>query len=456
MSAATRDLAALSTQPSDERLRALERIIPMSTVQEVLVQTGHAQRHCRCLPHWFMVFYVISLGLFNDDSHTDVFKRLQRFRRGQTPSRNTIAEARKGLGVAPLRLLAGKIVKPLGRPDTPGAFYKGLRLMAIDGFKVDLPDTPANERVFGRPRSGRADGAFPQARVLALCETGSHAFLHWQVKPLRRGEITMAPVLLRHLEADMLLMLDRGLLSSKNVNLVRQRKAHLLARLKKNLIFKPTKVLDDGSWLSKIYPSSWHREHDRDGIEVRIIEYTLEGSGHADDGKVHRLLTTLLDDKEHPAEELIVLYHERWEEELAIDELKTHLKEKVVLRSQTPAGVIQELEGLMLAHYAVRALMAEAARREGLDPDRLSFTGTLKILRCRLPEVPKNPRDRAGRKRWWEELLAEVGEAVLPERRRRINPRVIKCKMSKWPKKRAHHRRPPKPKPFRQCIVITT
>jgi hypothetical protein len=128
----------------------------------------------------------------------------------------------------------------------------------------------------------------------------------------------------------------------------------------------------------------------------------------------------------------------------------------VVLRSQTPAGVIQEIEGLMLAHYAVRALMAEAAEREGLDPDRLSFTGTLKVLQCRLPEVPKDPRDRAGRKRWWEDLVAEVGEAVLPERRRRINPRVIKCKLSKWPKKRAHHRRPPKPRPFRQCIVIKT
>jgi Insertion element 4 transposase N-terminal/Transposase DDE domain len=456
MSAATRDLAALSALPSDERLRALERIVPLSVVQEVLVETGHARRRCSRLPHTFMVFFVIALGLFNNDSHTDVFKRLQRYRKGQTPQRNTIAEARKGLGIAPLRLLADKIVQPLGTPDTPGAFYKGLHLVAIDGFKLDLPDTPANERIFGRPRSGRADGAFPQARVLALCEIGSHAFLHWQVKPLCRGEISMAPVLLRHLQADMLLLWDRGFLSYKNVKQVRDRNAHLLARLKSNLIFKPIEALPDGSYLSKIYPSPWHRQQDRDGIVVRIIEYTLEGSGHADDGKVHRLLTTLLDAEAHPATELIILYHERWEEELAIDELKTHLREKVVLRSQTPGGVIQEIEGLMLAHYAVRALMAEAAEREGLDPDRLSFTGALKILRCRLPEVPKNPRDRAGRKRWWEDLVAEVGEAVLPERRRRTNPRVIKCKMSKWPKKRAHHRRPPKPKPFRQCIVLAT
>ncbi len=457
MSAATRDLAALSALPTDERLRALERIIPMSTVQEVLQRTGHAKRRCDRLPRWFMAYFVIGLGLFNSDSHTQVFKHLQRFRRGRTPGRSTIAEARKGLGIAPLRLLADEVVGLLGKPDTPGAFYKGLRLMGLDGFLLDLADTPTNERAFGRPKSGRAPGAFPQARVLGLCELGSHAFYRWQVKPCHRGEVTMAPVLLRHLKEDMLLLWDRNFLSYKHLRQVRQqRKAHLLARIKSNFIFEPTEILPDGSYLSKMYPSKGHRARDEGGIVVRIIEYTLHGTGHADDGKVHRLLTTLTDAKEHPAKELIILYHERWEEELAIDELKTHLREKVVLRSQSPAGVVQEIEGLMLAHYAVRALMAEAAQREGLDPDRLSFTATLKVLRCRLPEVPKNPKDSAGRKRWWEDLVAEVGEAVLPERRHRINPRVIKRKMSNWKKKRPCHRNPPQPsRPFRECIRIT-
>jgi hypothetical protein len=454
MSRAGRDLVALSALPSDERLLALERIIPMSAVQAVLQRTGHAGRRCTCLPHWFMVFHVIALGLFNGDSHTAVFKHLQRFRKGRTPRRNTIAQARKGLGIAPLRLLAEGVVKPLGTPDTPGAFYKGLRLMALDGFKVDLPDTPTNARAFGRPRSGRADGAFPQAKVLGLCETGSHALLRWQVKPCRRAEAAMAAVLLRHLEEGMLLLADRAFASHKTVNQVRRRDAHLLVRLRNAPVFEPTEVLPDGSFLSKIYPSSRSRQRDKGGIVVRVIEYTLAGTGHPDDGKKHRLLTTLLDAQKHPAEELIILYHERWEEELAIDELKTHLKEQVVLRSQTPAGVVQEIEGLMLAHYVIRALMAVAAEAEGLDPDRLSFTGALKVLRCRLPEVPKDSRDRAGRRRWWEDLVAEVGEAVLPERQSRINPRVIKCKMSKWPKKRAHHLRTPKPTPFPECIVL--
>jgi hypothetical protein len=149
---------------------------------------------------------------------------------------------------------------------------------------------------------------------------------------------------------------------------------------------------------------------------------------------------------------LIVLYHERWEQELAIDELKTHQRARPVLRSQTPRGVVQELYGLLLGHYLVRVLMQEAARRQGIDPQRVSFTGTLKILRCRLPECP---RSRVGRDRWYQSLLSEIGEEVLPERRNRINPRVIKRKMSNWKKKRPEHRHYPQPsKEFHEAIVM--
>jgi hypothetical protein len=451
-----RDLSALHCFPSDERLRALERIIPLALVQEILRHTGHAARHYARLPAWFMVFFVVALGLFDGDSHRQVFKWLQRFRPGGTPARNTLAEARKGLGIAPVRLLARQVVRLLGTPDTPGAFYQGLRLMALDGFVLDLPDTPANERAFGRPRSGRASGAFPQARVLALCETGSHVLYRWQVKPLCRGEIRMASVLLRHLEADMLLLWDRNFLCYHHVQEVRGRQAHLLARIKSNLIFKPVKELADGSYLAKLYPSSRHRQRDEGGMVVRIIEYALDDPGRPSKEATHRLLTTLLDAEAHPAVELVVLYHERWEEEVTLDEVKTHLRERPVLRSQTPAGVVQEIEGLLLAHYVVRGLMQESAQRVGVDPQRLSFVGALKVLRCRLPEVPDDPQDVTGRQRWWERLLAEVSEEVLPLRRDRINPRVIKRKMSNWKKKRSQHRRTPQPtKPFRESIVIT-
>jgi hypothetical protein len=221
-------------------------------------------------------------------------------------------------------------------------------------------------------------------------------------------------------------------------------------------VFEPTEVLPDGSYLAKRSKSPHARRRDQGGSVVRLLEDPLDDPARGKPGEVHRLRTTLLDAEGHPAEELIVLYHPRGEEELAIDEFKTHPKERPVLRAQTPAGVVQEIEGLLLAHYVGRAVRFEAAEGLGLDRRRLSFTATLKVRRCRLPEVPKGPKDDAGRRRWWEDLLAEVGEEGLPVRRDRVNPRVSKRKRSKGPKKRPQHRRPPPPsQPFRDSIVIT-
>lgn len=446
------DLGQLVNYSNDERLRTLERIIPRPTVQEVLHKTGHSRRVYKLLPAWFVVWFVIGLGLFAEDCYTQVFKHLRRFRRACSPSRAALAAARMGLGVAPLRHLAERVVRLLGTPEAPGVFYKGMRLMGLDGFVVDLPDTPENARVFGRPQSGRAEGAFPQARVLSLCELGTHVLYKHLVKPIRRGEVTMADYLLGFLEEDMLLLWDRGFLSYKLLQRVKDRGANLLARVKSNYVFEPTEVLPDGSYLSKMYPSPGDRQKDKNGIEVRIIEYTLTDPKRPQKETKHRLLTTLLDAKAYPAKELIVLYHERWEHEGTIDELKTHQLARPELRSKTPAGVVQEIEGLLLAHYLVRTLMFEAAQREGVPPRQMSFTATLKILRCRLPEAP---RSEAGRRRWWKDLLAEMGEAVLEPRRDRVNPRVIKRKMSKWPKKRAHHRKPQQPSmPFADSILI--
>ena len=365
---------AYASWPTRERLRALKRIIPRIRVEEVLARTEHDRARCARLPAWFMVWFVIALGLFCRDSYRQVFRWLQPFRKGGTPQRTTLCEARKRLGIAPMRLLAEQVIRLQGKPTTPGACYRGMRTMALDGFVVNLPDTPANVRAFGRPGSSRAPAAFPQARVLALCETGSHVLWRWLIKPCSCGEITMAHYLLRFLQPDMLLLWDRGFLSYQTVLEVRQRNAHLLARIKKNLIFKPIRLLDDGSYLSKLYRNRADRQKDRNGILVRIIEYTFDDPGRPGSGEPHRLLTTLLDEKLDPAETLIVGYHERWEEELAIDELKTHQRERPVLRSQTPAGVVQELYGLLLGHYVIRVLMQEAAATRGIDPRQLSFT----------------------------------------------------------------------------------
>lgn len=443
---------AFASWPTPERLRALKRIIPRARVEEVLARTGRDRSVCPRLPAWFLVWFVIALGVFCRDCYRQVFRWLQPYRKASTPGRSTLCEARKRLGIAPLRLLAHQVIRLLGRPTTPGAFYRGMRTMALDGFVLDVPDTPANDRAFGRPGSGRAKAAFPQVRLLALCETGSHVLWRSLIKPCARGEVPMAHYLLRSLQSGMLLLWDRGFLSYQTVAEVIDRKARLLARIKSNLIFQPIRVLDDGSFLAQFYRSAADREKDRDGILVRIIEYTFDDPGRPGSGGPHRLLTTLLDDQLDPAETLIVLYHERWEEELTIDELKTHQCERPVLRSQTPAGVVQEVYGLLLGHYIIRVLIQEAAATTGIDPRRLSFTGTLKVLRCRLPECPASGR---GLSQWFRDLVAEVAEEVLETRRNRINPRVIKRKMSNWRKKRPEHRKYPQPhKEFREAIVM--
>jgi hypothetical protein len=399
-----------------------------------------------------MVWFVIAMALFCRDSYRQVFRWLTRYRPKGTPGRSTFCEARKSLGVAPLRELAYEVIELQGRAEDVHSFYSGMRLMALDSFVVDVADTPANERAFGRPKSGRAAGAFPQVRVLSLCEAGTHVLYRSLIKPHRRGEIPMARYLVSFLEKNMLLLWDRNFLSYDLVGRVRMENAHLLARIKKNLIFTPIRRLKDGSYLAKLYPSARHRDRDEGGIEVRIIEYTFDDPGRPGSGEKHRLLTTLLDEDEHPADCLIMLYHERWEEEVTIDELKTHQRERTVLRSETPAGVVQEIYGLLLGHYVVRKVMCEAAVVAECEPRDLSFVNTLKILRCRLPEVPRSP---VGIQSWYQNLIAEVAEERLEPRRDRINPRVIKRKMSNWAKKRQKHWKFPQPtRTFHESIVL--
>ena len=392
------------------------------------------------------------MALFCRDSYRQVFRWLHRFREGLTPGRSTLCEARHSLGVAPLRLLAEQVIELQAKPDTPQAFYSGMRLMGVDSFVVDVPDTPENVRAFGRPGSGRSPAAFPQTRRLSLCERGTHVLWKSLIKPHRRGEHPMARHILRFLAENMLLLWDRNFLSFVWVQQVIERRAQLLARVKSNLIFTPTRRLRDGSFLAKRSPSPRHRDRDAGGLVVRIIEYTFNDAGRPGSGETHRLLTTLLDERKHPAKDLIVLYHERWKQELAYDELKTHQRERPVLHSQTPAGVVQELYGLLLGHYVIRKRMCDTAELADVAPRALSFVNTLKILRCRLAEAP---RSAAGLRRWHQDLLTEVAAEVLEPRRNRINPRVIKRKMSNWLKKRDKHRNFPQPiKTFRKSIVM--
>ncbi len=443
-----------------DRLAGLEQVICPHDIGQALAATGRVNSRSCTLTHEVTLWVVLAMGLLTDLPIRQVFKHARRLRVGEaSPHRSSLCVARQRLGVAPLRQLFAQVVRPLARPDTPGAFYRGWRLMGIDGVVCDVPDSAVNAAAFGRPTAGpRGDGAFPQIRKLSLVELGTHVEVALAVKPCRCGEHAMVDALLPHLKAEMLLLWDRGFFSYELWRKLTARGVKVLARVTSQLTLRPIRILADGSYLAKIYKGDYDRKKDRDGITVRVIRYTLEDPRRVGHGEEHVLMTNLFDEALYPAAELIILYHERWEEELVFDEQKTHQDPRratkpAQLRSETPAGVIQEMYALSLGHFVIRSLMLEAAATVGLDPDRLSFSGCFQILKCRLSEC--DGQTPATFEAWYRGLLWEMqGERTDP-RRNRINPRVIKRKMSKWKKKRPEHRRvPPLKKTFPETVVM--
>lgn len=432
-------------------VQGLARLVPLRRLTAILTRTGRASERRRSLPAESVIWLVLAMTLFATDSIPKVWRRLHPTRDEPEPTDAAFTQARQRLGAAPLRQLFLETARPMATRETVGAFYRGWRLMGLDGTVLDVPDTPANARAFGRPTTDRAAGAFPQVRLLALCELGTHAICGLAIKPLCHGEPSMVGLLLDQLEPGMLLIWDRGFFSYELIRAVCEKGAHLLARVKSNTILKPLDRLGDGSYLAQIYPNANDRRHDRRGLMVRVIEYTHDDPHRPGAGERHRLITDVLNPDDLPAQDAPLVYHERWEEELAFDEIKTHLSGRdVPIRSKTPAGVVQEIYGMVLAHYVVRRVMHDAAAVSCQDPDRLSFTDSLRIVQCQLPEAPHQEIET-----WYQRLIGEVRRQELRPRRDRWYPRVIKRKMSKWGKKRPEHRRPPQPtKPFRKSIVI--
>jgi len=453
--------------PADEtgrvldRLTALEKVISPTDVRQALLDTGRINPRACKLTHEVMMWVVLAMGIFTDLPIRQVFKQTRRLRTPtDTPCRSALCMARQRLGVEPVQRLYEQTVRPLATPETPGAFYGGLRLVAVDGTLEDVPDTPANEAAFGRATGTRGDGAFPQVRKLSLVEVGTHVEFAFCTGSYRTGERTLFPQLLPHLQSGMLLLCDRGFFSYYLWKSVVLRGVHLLARLSKGMILKPLAHLADGSYLAKIYATPRDREKDRDGIVVRVIKYKLDDPQRVGHQEEHTLLTDLLNETLHPAWELIPGYHWRWEHELVFDEQKVHqdpprASKPTHLRSETPTGVLQEVYALSLAHFVIRSLMFQAAARVGLDTDRLSFTGCFQILKCRLPEC--DSRTPQSFEAWCEGLLDEMSRELIDPRRNRINPRVIKRKMKNWLKKRPEHRHlPPLKKTFMESVVMTT
>lgn len=441
MSKSARNVGSSQDEASRrERIDCLNKVVNRKCLAlQVRRRLLDRRRSPKC-PAVSMVFFVIALWLYGDDAYPDVYRWLYRFSKKLMPSSSALTQARVKLGIAIMADTYSEVVRCLCGPQTPGAFYDGRRLVAVDGFVLDLPDSEANRKTFGRPKNGTSIGACPQARVVALCEVGSHVFFNFQVKPIRCGEATMAKHVYRGLPEKSLLFFDINFCSTELMTTVIESKSDFLGRCKWNRCFKKFEVLSDGTYLSKIYATDYDRVHDRNGTTVRVIEYTIDDPNRVGHQEKHRLLTTLVDEKAHPAEALIQLYHERWEEEVSIDEAKTHLRSKPNLRSESPQRVVQEIYGLLIAHFVIRKLAFEAAKRVEIAPRSISFTGTLRVLRTRLPE---SPRSRALHDEWYESTLEEVSQKVLEPRRNRINPRVIKRTQSKWPKKREKDRKLP-------------
>lgn len=368
-------------------LGVITKRFPMAAIQKVLQRTGKASIRQRDLPAYVVVYYVIALALYMQSSYREVLgcllEGLQWLLGSQTrlslPGKSGISQARRRLGWEPLRQLHDELVAPIATPAAKGARYRKWYLASIDGSTLDVADEKANAQAFGRPPSNRGQTAAPQIRFVSLVENGTHVLYATRMGGVACSETALAKEVLPSLRAGVLCLADRTFFGFELWSMAQGTGADLLWRVKKNLILACDRPLPDGSFLSTIYPSPADRRHRTHGVRVRVIEYRLDGVPGAE--PLYRLVTTILDPEAAPAAEMAALYHERRQIETALDEIKTHLPgAKMALRSKQPDLVRQEFYGLMLAHFAIRGLMHEAAAPPEEDPGRLAFIQAVRVV----------------------------------------------------------------------------
>lgn len=366
----------------------LARVFPSDVVDEVIAEAGRTEQRRRSLPARVVAYFVIGMAMFSDGSYEDVFASLtdglswlSSWRQSWTaPSGSAIFQARRRLGFEAVRALFVRVARPLAGVGSPSAFLAGRRLVAIDGTMLDVADTAVNDAFFGRPGVNKGErSAFPQARVVGLVECGTHAIFAAVTGTCATGEVTLARGLVSSLQPGMLCLADRGFYGFKLWETASQTGADLLWRMKANQRLDPIEVFADGSFLAKIFEISNFKRRGA-GLVVRVVEYTID-DGRTNDTE-YRLITTMLDPAEISATEMAVGYSQRWEIENVFDELKTHQRgPRLVLRSKSPDLVQQEIWGHLCCHYAIRAVMWEAAIHAGTDPNRVSFVAALRIAR---------------------------------------------------------------------------
>jgi len=384
-------------------LGVIAKFFPIEKIHKILEQTKRASLRERDLPAHVVVYYVIALALYMRSSYREVLRCLLEGVQWllhpsvviKVAGKSGISQARSRLGVEPVKRLYQAVVIPIAVPRTRGAWYRQWRLVSLDGSTLDVADTAENERAFGRPGASRGSSAYPKIRFVGLLENGTHVLWAACMDKYKTDEITLATRVVPGLREGMLCLADRFFPSYKLWRKAAQTGADLLWRVRKNARLGVDRRLADGSYLSRTYRCISDRRNGRQAIVVRVIEYRLKDVPGAE--LIYRLITTILDPQLAPAKELAALYHERWEIETALDELKTHLRgAQIVLRSKTPELVQQEFYGLLMAHFAIRGLMHEAALQADEDPDRLSFVHAVHVVQRRLPRsvaIPPSAED---------------------------------------------------------------
>ncbi|PZH09240.1 IS4 family transposase [Streptomyces sp. NTH33] len=380
-------------------LGALTTLVPRSVLDEAIAVTEAHEVRVRKLPAHVVVYLLMALCLYADDDYEEVAEKLTGMlsylpgSRWQAPTRGAITQARQRLGPEPVKEVFAQVAVPAASADTLGAFLGRWRVMAIDGFVLDLPDTPANIEEFGKDSAGGDETIFPQARVVAISECASHAPIAADLAGCWASEQTIAFSLYEQLTPGMLLTADRGFYGFDAWRQARASGAELLWRISASLRLDHLKDLPDGSWLALITKPRLRmsrkeklRAAARAGAEldpaeaivVRVIDYTVPDR----DGEEIHLLTSILDPSDATAHQLAACYGQRWEAETGIDQLKTHLRGPgKILRSRTPELVYQEIWAYLLTQWALCTLMCRAATNAGIDPDRVKFLGTVRIVR---------------------------------------------------------------------------
>ncbi len=438
----------------------LQGVYPKEVIERCVQQSepwSTKARRVRASTALALVLFVIGMALWSRLNQCQVWQKLVGKLSDLHPgspesplSDSGLSGRRKALGSQCLQAVMQERCQVIAQPSSmPSAFFGRYRLMAIDGTVFNTADTPANAAAFGRSSNQYGPGAYPQVRSILLAECGSHAVVGVEIDRYDVSEVHGAHRLLEEVGPEMLVMVDAGLTSGGFLEHARQQRAHVLAALEAGAWehLSRQRRLADGSvlaWVDKSRPGQAHYPL-REGMWVRIISYRVTDERLGEGGKVYRLVTTLLNPRVAPALTLVALYHERWEVELVIDEIKTHERaQRKVLRSKTPEGVRQELYGIYLAHYAVRVLLAQAAVEAEVDPDRLSFTeGLFELTEMISLALTLEPEEAT------EPLLArlqhKMAQHVLPARRLRINRREVKQIYNKYKPKKRHV---PPPKPF--------